>query len=249
MKSPAVQLAKMLAYVLGRRPDEFGLVTDSQGFVKIKDLLKALGEEKGFRHVRRGHLEEILITIPDPPIEIQDNRIRAKDRTHLLPHMQPETLPKLLYACVRRKAYPVVLKNGISPGNHPLMVLSSDQDMAKRIGSRIDGSPVMLTVFVEQAREAGVIFLSAGGSLYLAQDMPSSCLSGPPLHRVLDEAPSREPRVLTPTPKQPGSFFPDPSDIMSGEGGEKKDRRGDRLGWKRDRKRMQRMERKKGPRF
>ena len=32
------QLAKFLNYVLGRRPDEFGLVMDKDGFVKIKDL-------------------------------------------------------------------------------------------------------------------------------------------------------------------------------------------------------------------
>ncbi len=249
MKSPAERLAKMLAYVLGRRPDEFGLVTDSEGFVKIKDLLKALGEEEGFRHVRRGSLDEILVTVPEAPIEIQEGRVRAKDRAHLVPHESPETFPKLLYTYARRRAYPVVLENGISPGNHPMVLLSSNQDMAERIGRRSDGAPVMLTVSVTQAREAGVRFLSAGGCLYLSQAIPPSCFSGPPLRGVQDEPTSREPRILPSVPKQPGSFFPDPAEILSGEGGGRKDKRGKRPEWKRGRKRMQRMERKKGPRF
>ena len=252
MKSPAARLAKMLAYVLGRRPDEFGLVTDSEGFVKIKDFLKALGEEEGFRHVRQGSLDEILVTIPEAPIEIQEDRVRAKDRAHLAPHAPPETLPKLLYTCVRRRAYPVVLENGISPCNYPMVLLSSNKDMAKRIGRRSDGTPVMLTVSVDKAREAGVCFLSAGGCLYLSQAIPPSCFSGPPLRGVQDEPTSREPRTVPPAPpapKLPGSFFPDPAEILSGEGGGRKDKRGKRPEWKRGRKRMQRMERKKGPRL
>jgi len=67
-----------LDYILARRPDEFGLVTDKEGFIKVKDLLKALSEEEGLSYVRRAHLDEILITLPDPSFEIVGNTIRAK---------------------------------------------------------------------------------------------------------------------------------------------------------------------------
>jgi len=249
MKSPAVQLARMLAYVLGRRPDEFGLVTDAQGFVKIKELLKALEEDESIRHVRRGHLDEIVATMPDAPIEISEGRIRAKDRTQLGPHAPAENLPKLLFTCVRRKAYPVVLERGISPGSFPLVVLSSDREMACRIGKRSDGSPVLLTVSVQQAREANVRFLSSGGSLFLAEEIPPSCFTGPPPRKIYEEAPPREPPKAPSAPKHPGSFFPDPANIFSENGRDGKDRKGKGPDWKRDRKHMQRMERKKGPRF
>ncbi|MCK4729362.1 MAG: RNA 2'-phosphotransferase, partial [Desulfobacterales bacterium] len=39
------QLEKMMSYILGRRPDEFGLALNDQGFVRLKDLLKAISEE------------------------------------------------------------------------------------------------------------------------------------------------------------------------------------------------------------
>ena len=39
------QLAKFFDYVLSRRPDEFGLVLDADGFVRIKEFLKAVGKK------------------------------------------------------------------------------------------------------------------------------------------------------------------------------------------------------------
>ncbi len=245
----AAQLAKNLAYVLGRRPDEFGLVTDSEGYVKIKDLLKALGEEKELRNIRRGNLEEIVITLPDAPIEILENRIRAKDRSNLPPYTPAEELPKLLYTCVRRKAYIVVIEKGIFFDGRSFVVLSSDRNMAERIGRRSDASPVLLTVSVQQCRVAQVRFLVSGGTLYLAERIPAGCFTGPPLAKVQEIPPPREARSTPAAAVHPGSFFPDPADIQPGTSKDKRDRRGERPDWKRDRKRMIRTERKKGPRF
>ena len=41
LRSPQ-KLAKFIAYILGHKPDEFGLVLEKDGFVKIKEFLKAL---------------------------------------------------------------------------------------------------------------------------------------------------------------------------------------------------------------
>ena len=71
------QLAKFLNYVLGRKPDEFGLVTDKEGFVKIKELIKATIEEEGLKYVRRSHINEIMITLPNHGLEVAENLIRA----------------------------------------------------------------------------------------------------------------------------------------------------------------------------
>ena len=57
------QLAKLLDYILSRRPDEFGLVTDADGYIKIKELLKAVNEEDGLGYVRRAHLNEIFLQL------------------------------------------------------------------------------------------------------------------------------------------------------------------------------------------
>jgi len=206
------RLAKLLAYILGRRPDEFGLTPNEDGYVRIKDLLKAVTEEDGWKHVRQSHIDELLYTLPNPPVEVDDRYIRAKDRESLPETCVPKELPKLLYKAVRRKAYPNVYHKGIYPGASPYVILSSDTNMAERIGRRIDRSPVMLTVRVADAVSRGVDILQAGEQLYLSNPIPPDCFSGPPLPKERPEAAKPEPqKPLKPErPLTPGTFLMDP---------------------------------------
>ncbi len=223
-------LAKLMAYVLGRRPDEFGLVPDSEGYVRIKDLLKALSEEPEWRHIRRASINEMCLSLPDPPVEIDDNRIRAVDRSRLaVPDPDPvpaEDLPPLLYTCVRKKAHPVVVEKGVTPmGGHPRVILASSPETARRIGRRFDAAPVLLTVQTVQAGAAGVAFHRAGESLFLADPLPPSTFTAPPLPKAKPEAEKakkerKEPSVRDRDPT-PGSF--------SLEIGREPGRSGDRL--------------------
>lgn len=180
MRSPR-NLDKMLAYALGRRPDEFGLIPDAEGFVKTKDLLKALHEEAGWGYVNESHLREALISIPDPAFEIDAHRIRARRREALPSEPESERPPKLLYAPIRRRAYPSVLANGIHPSAHPQVVLTAQHEWAERLGRRIDPDPVVLIVNVRAAEEQGVAFARFGTGLFLADHIPVGCFSGPPL--------------------------------------------------------------------
>ncbi|MDP2645527.1 MAG: RNA 2'-phosphotransferase [Desulfobacterales bacterium] len=174
------KFSKFAAYVLGRQPDEFGLVPDADGFVKIKELCKAIGEEQEWRHIREKHINEILTTLPDPPLEIKDTLIRAKCRDKLFQPRPADHPPKLLYTCVKNKAYPFVLQNGIQPTSRSTVVLSSEPDMAERIGRRDGAHPVLLTVSVQKTLDQSIGFLQAGNRIYLAPSIPAGCFTGPP---------------------------------------------------------------------
>jgi len=234
------QLAGLLGYVLGRRPDEFGLVPDEKGYVKIKELLKALGEEPGWRHVRRSDIQEILLTLPDPPIEVSEGKIRSTDRTHLPLPLGTHDLPKLLYTCVRSRAYPHVMEKGIAPGGHPQVILTGCRNLAERIGRRIDPAPTLLTVHAETARQKGVVFHRAGESIYLAEQIPVGCFSGPPLPK---ESKRTEPQKIKPPSPPAGSFFMDVERIQNRPKlkGRKKE-----ILWKKERKRIRKDEREPG---
>ncbi len=183
-KANVRKLAKFLDYVLGRRPDEFGLVAGADGYVKIKELLKAVNEEDGWRHIRQANIQEVLYSLPSPPLEIKAKSIRAKKRD-LIPLTQAcSHPPKLLYTCIRTKAQFVVNEKGIMPTKHRHVLLSSDSAMALRIGRRIDASPVLLTVQVEKTMQNGVLFEQAGETLYLADAIPPDCFTGPPLPKA-----------------------------------------------------------------
>jgi len=207
MQAPA-KLAKFLHYVLGHSPAEFGLVTDGSGFVKIKELLKALHEEDGWRHVRRAHLDEIVMSLPRPGIELQEDVIRATDRSRLQAPRPARDLPKLLYVGIRRRAHSHVLERGLSPAGGRL-VLSSDRDFALRMGRRMDQQPVILTVNVQKAGDCNIRFARFGEALFITEALPSDCLSGPPPPKTRPQAKRSEP-AATPAPeRKPGTFLLD----------------------------------------
>jgi putative RNA 2'-phosphotransferase len=203
------QLAKFFNYVLGRRPDEFGLMTDKQGFVKIKELIKATNEEEGLGYVRLSHINEIMVTVQNHGLEVADNLIRALNREKLPRQSFALNPPKLLYTCVRKKAYPHVLDKGVRPTGFSKVILSSNPDLARRMGRRNDHAAVLLTVQVYPSEERGVVFFQAGESLFLAEHIPPGCFSGPPLPKEPPEPHRSDKSKKEPTEIAAGSFLLD----------------------------------------
>lgn len=202
------KLSKFLSYVLGRRPDEFGIVPDPEGFVGIKELLQALHEEQGWRHIRIAHLNEVLIAQPNPSIEIEGNRIRAVEKSLLPVAGQPHGLPKLLYIAIRTRAYPLIIDKGLSATHPRHLILSMDMAMAMRMGRRHDNNPTLLTVQVADSMERGTRFRQYGRILFLADRIYAGTFNGPALPKAKPDGAASTPPVITPHAKTPGSYFP-----------------------------------------
>ncbi len=238
-KSPK-QLSKFISYVLGRRPGEFGLVPDDNGYIKIKEFLRAIGEEEGFKYVRKSHINEILVSLPSPPIEVNSNYIRAKLRDKLPNRFQTQNPPKLLYTCVRRKTYPVMMTKGIFPVGFNQVILSSMPDMAERIGKRRDSSPVLLIVQTQKAMAHGTIFYEADKPLFLAESIPIDCFTGPPLSQ--QKTPGT--KLVTPekpvSPKLPGSFIVEERNINDHKKGYLQKRKSEKVAWAKEQKKKKR---------
>lgn len=234
------RLKGFVTYVLGRNPYEFGLVPDEEGFVRKKDLIKAIQEERGWGHVRQSSLEELLAALPDPGIDMDDLRIRARERQHLTRPEVCETMPKLLFIGIRTRAHRHVLGNGIQPyEGERHVLLSSDRDMAERIGRRRDPNPVMVTVNTHEAENLGVLFLRAGETLFLAREIPLKCFTAPPLaaeetERTKSQKKKEDPRKNS---FMPGSFIPDFTGSRDKGARSPKE---DRQAWKHNKKRIRR---------
>ena len=232
------QLSKFLFYALGRRPDEFGLLPDPNGFVKIKTLLKAISEEDGWKYVRRSHIEELLIVLPDPPVELRGNLIRAKSRNNLPLPILIDRPPTSLFTCIRRKAYPRVIDKGISPSGTGDVILSSNQKMAMRIGKRIDQKPVLLIIQTRKAVEKGVRFYRTGDLIYIAASIPPGCFTGPAPPRAKESTKKQGPEKEEKTAKLPGSFILAFDDERDREKKFTRKKRQKEIAWKKDRKRL-----------
>jgi putative RNA 2'-phosphotransferase len=231
------KLAKFLHYVLGVRPDEFGLLPDPEGFVGVKDLLQALKEEPEWSFVGRGHVLELMHGPDRERLELQEDRIRATAPAAALSPEPVGAPPSRLYHGVRRRAHPVVLRHGLRPNKGPWVILTLTREMAERIARRRDPDPVILEVRAEEATRKGVRFLGTQGLLFLAESLPPECLLGPPVR--LDEEVSHAQRPQTQRPGQSaGSFVPDARRVFQ-KTPKGRDRR-DKDRWRRERRRQER---------
>ena len=95
-------LARMLAYMLGHHPDEFGLVLAEDGSIPLKQVHQALIHEPGYGFVRRHHLDQVVSLLQPPAFAVVEERLRClkpgpAPRRH--PGMPP---PPLLYLAIPR---------------------------------------------------------------------------------------------------------------------------------------------------
>jgi putative RNA 2'-phosphotransferase len=185
-------LARFMLYILAHKPDEFGLVPDTEGFVTYKELLWVIHEEPGWGYVRKGHINEVLSGKDRALFQPNENGIRALERRWHLDLDNPSLFPpKILFVAVRRRAHPAVMEKGLAASGGKYIVLSSDRDVAERIGRRRDQKPVVLEIMVAPAQEAGVLFY-AFGSLFLADQVPARFINGPPISKKDGKTPERK---------------------------------------------------------
>jgi putative RNA 2'-phosphotransferase len=203
-----------LLYVLGRKPHEFALVPDREGFVTYKELIQALNEEPGWRYVRQSHIHEVLLGKNRELFQPEEKRIRATDTHWELDFGKPSsTLPAILYMAVRRKAHPVVMEKGLRSAEGRYLILSPARDMAFRIGKRRDQEPVVLEILARAAGSEGVNFY-AFGDLFLGIEIPARFIAGPPISKEVLEERRPEASQKEAVPKKrpyetPGTFLLD----------------------------------------
>jgi len=217
-------LEKMLRYILGTAPDEFGLHPEAGGFVPLKALLAALHDEEGWRGVREG---QILMLANQPgdasPLEMEADLIRLKPALAHLPPEAPDesALPKTLYAAFKPAAWAAISRRGLRPKvGEEVVRLWSESELALRVGRRHSAPSVLVTVRATRARQAGVVFRPYSYRLWLTDEVPAEFLSGPPV-------PEEEPAPRVPEP----SLLP-PAGEVALHRGKVKGKHGDAPDWK-----------------
>jgi putative RNA 2'-phosphotransferase len=212
-------LVKMLGYVLGVAPQEFGLVPDEEGWVSVKELTKALHEEEGWRGVRESIIKDAVNRLAPDELELDEKIIRSRTRKPSRPRPGVEPPPHIFIG-LRRRAWPVIKDRGLEARNENPVVLARSKDFALRLGRRRDADPVLVTVQAHQAMDKGVMFSGFGDDLFLADWIPADCLMGPPVpERTAPKKPAKPkpekpsgPKMPTPE-AMPGSFFVQQEDM------------------------------------
>ena len=217
------RLAKLLAYVLSERPDEFGLLPDAEGWVRERDLFSALAQEPGWTGVRSRDLQAAAFA--GLKIELAEERVRAVSRRYAPPRTLSSP-PKLLYLCVREKGYAAAVSDGVLPAVFPYVMLSPSEETARRWGKR-RGAEILLTVNAAMLQKAGASLLLFGEEMILADRVPAGTFSGPSLAKIIERK-DRKPAKAPPPPPAPpqwGSFYPDPRDTAPAQKGKGRKKR------------------------
>ncbi len=206
-------LSRMLTYVLGHRPDEFGLVLSEDGFVPIKPLLQALAAEPSWGFVRRRHLEELAALLSPPQFELQGEQIRALAPGPARPQRAPAAPPPaLLYAAITPKAHPRVWEEGLRPPPGQELLLAKAPELALKLGKRRAPEPVLVTVQAQAAARKGISFTGYGEELFLAPAIAREYLQLPP--PPISEKP--KPAKPSRPPAPPGALIMDLEQIFPG---------------------------------
>jgi putative RNA 2'-phosphotransferase len=230
------QLGKLLHYILGHRPDEFGLVPDQNSFVPLKELHQAIREEEGWSFVRLADIRETLMIQPER-FEVVGDRIRLRptEISGPLVDREPVVPPEFLYYGARQKAYPHILRKGLFPTRYPYVCLASQEELALRIGRRRDPNPVLIAVYAAKACEEGIHFSRVQELIYLAESLAPSYLEGPPIPK---EKPLPKKTPKPPTYEPPGSIEMDVQSIPKRLGREREKRW---ESWKKEARRYRRI--------
>ncbi len=247
-KKQAKRLLKFLTYVLCHSPDEFGIFLDNDGSISIKELLWAVKEEDGWSHVRESHLRDLILLGFDPPYQIEGKRIILKNSI-LKPYYPVEQPTQILFYAARLKACYHIYKYGLKASGRPFLPLCRNRELALRIGKRRDKSPLLLEINAEEAFLEGIIFRAHGENMFLAEEIPSRFISGPPLPerevKKTKEKKLKKPREIEAVPEAlPGSFYLDlerDPDIARKKARGRKRRKGP--AWKREARKIRKKKR------
>jgi putative RNA 2'-phosphotransferase len=196
--------------------------------------------------VRQSHINEVLLSKDRALFEAEEKRIRHREREwHLDLETPADSLPKILYTPVRTKAHPVVMEKGIRTAEGKHIVLSSDQEMIRRIGKRRDQKPVLLEISASPAQMEGIAFYPFG-DLFLSPEIPARFISGPPVRKEVleslrDAEAKREAAKPKPEDFTPGTFVLD----MSRDPDRKRRAKGKkRKGWKEEARKVRKRKRR-----
>lgn len=89
--------------------------------------------------------------------------------------LEPTTPPPVLYHGTAEKYIDSVMKEGLRPRKRNFVHLSETMDMAKQVGTR-HGSPVVLSIDIEEMIRAGYKFYKAQNGVWLTGGIPPKFL-------------------------------------------------------------------------
>ncbi len=172
-------LGRVLTGILRHFPDRYQLTMDPNGWVSLPQIVRAVSQKHPAYHwLRVSHLVAIAETDAKGRYEVRDDRIRAT-YGHTLEielDLPTENVPDHLYYPVTAEEAAIVLEVGLKPSDRKKVHLSKTAADAHAAGSVRTPEPVILEVDAQRARDAGIVIMQAGKTVFLTDSVPAEFL-------------------------------------------------------------------------
>jgi len=170
------RLGRFISGALRHFPDDLGLAMNQHGWVDVDVLVDAMRTR--YKWSNREKLFSIIESDEKGRYEIKGNKIRARygHSVDVDLDYDENTLPELYYGASREEV-DILLEKGIKPVKQRYVHLSTSEDKAREVAKIHTEDPVLLVVNAEEARNDGVMMLSATENIVLADEIPPEYLS------------------------------------------------------------------------
>jgi len=164
-----VKVSKYISFLL--RHSAQGLKMDVEGSVDLDELLAKLRERYP---VDKRVILDIVEGSERRRFEVKDNRIRALygHTISVRLRLEEDKEVKSLYHGTTLDAVSGILEEGLKPMKRRWVHLSPTVGVAREVGMRRTGNPVVLEIDAETAIRDGIRFYRATDKVYLCSSIP-----------------------------------------------------------------------------
>lgn len=176
------RLSKFLALILRHKPDDFGILLDSQGFTDL-GVVQAIIEKQYPNSYSSEDLAKVVAgdQTEKKRYEIVGNKIRAMYGHGLINPIEypPAEPPDLLYHGTNPEAVSAIRKEGLKSLKRQYVHLTTNLKIAQSVAARRTKQLVILTIHAQDAYHAGYVFYHAEAQHYLVQQLPPDYIEFP----------------------------------------------------------------------
>lgn len=170
--------SRKISYLLRHNPGELNLQMDKSGWVSVQELLTGLA--KGACPISREELEQVVAENDKKRFSFNEDgtKIRANQGHSINVDLElpPQVPPDVLFHGTAKKNLDSIFGKGLQKRNRQHVHLSSDEETAKKVGSR-HGSPIVLKIDAKTMHEHGIPFYISDNGVWLCESISPEYIS------------------------------------------------------------------------
>ena len=166
--------SKFISLILRHKPETIGITLDEHGWADVQELIDGINHAGG-HSLDREILEEIVRSDEKQRYSFnEDHSLIRANQGHSIAvdvELEEKTPPDILWHGTGEKYVESIDAIGLIPKSRLYVHLSSDIEMARKVGSR-HGRPVVYEIDCRKMAEDGYRFYESANHVWLTREVP-----------------------------------------------------------------------------